>query len=89
MQIEFLRKFEKDLEKIDSQDVADRVLDLIQIVESAQALADIPNLKKLKGYANAFRVRIGDYRLGLFLANDDTIEFVRFLHRKDIYKVFP
>lgn len=89
MQIEFLRKFEKDLEKIDSQDVADRVLDLIQIVENAQTLADIPNLKKLKGYANAFRVRIGDYRLGLFLANDDTVEFVRFLHRKDIYKVFP
>ena len=89
MQIEFLRKFEKDLDKIDNQDVADRVLELIQVVESAHTLADIPNLKKLKGYANAFRVRIGDYRLGLFLANDDTVEFVRFLHRKDIYKVFP
>ena len=89
MKTEFLRRFEKDLDKVDRQDVSDRLLELIQAVEEAQSLADIPNLKKLKGHADAFRIRMGDYRIGLFLKSDDTVEFVRFLHRKDIYKVFP
>ncbi|MBP1468695.1 type II toxin-antitoxin system RelE/ParE family toxin [Candidatus Chloroploca sp. M-50] len=35
-----------------------------------------------------YRIRIGDYRLGLFV-EDDTITVVRFLHRRDIYRYFP
>jgi mRNA interferase RelE/StbE len=35
-----------------------------------------------------YRVRIGDYRIGLELAGDELI-FVRCLHRKEIYRYFP
>ena len=43
--------------------------------------------KKLKG-RKAWRIRVGDYRIGIVLAGQ-TATFVRFLNRKDIYKYFP
>jgi len=33
-------------------------------VIAAQSLADIPKLKKLSGYKNAYRIRIDEYRIG-------------------------
>ena len=42
----------------------------------------------MEGFKNAYRIKIGDYRIGVFI-EEDTIEFVRFVHRKDIYKKFP
>ena len=49
---------------------------------------DIPGLKKLKGYANYYRIRFGDYRAGLKYENN-TLTFERLLHRKEIYKYYP
>jgi len=45
-------------------------------------------LKKLNGYNFHYRIRIGEYRIGLKVVGD-TIVFVTFDHRKDIYKTFP
>lgn len=44
-------------------------------------------LKKLSGNPNAYRDRIGNYRLG-FYYEKQTIILARFLKRNDIYKVF-
>ncbi|MDO8095007.1 MAG: type II toxin-antitoxin system RelE/ParE family toxin, partial [Candidatus Brocadiales bacterium] len=65
-----------------------RVKEIIEAVEKSYSLSEIPNLKKLKGSGNYFRLRAGDYRIGIRLENDIVI-FVRFLNRKDIYKYFP
>ena len=51
-------------------------------------LSDLPNLKKLKGYKNYYRIRFGNYRAGIRLQND-TLIFERLLHRRDIYKFYP
>jgi mRNA interferase RelE/StbE len=48
----------------------------------------IINCKKLKGSTNAYRIRLGEYRIG-FVFEDDHIDFVRFLHRSKVYDVFP
>ncbi|MGA1264796.1 MAG: type II toxin-antitoxin system RelE family toxin, partial [Prochlorothrix sp.] len=53
-----------------------------------------PNLLKLKGYDTYYRIRVGDYRIGLeVLHQSDSgnleIVFVRVLHRKEIYRYFP
>ena len=42
----------------------------------------------MKGVENRYRLRVGDYRIGL-AADAATVEFVRILHRRDIYKFFP
>jgi len=31
---------------------------------------------------------LGDYRIGVFI-NKDTVQLARFVHRKDIYHLFP
>ncbi|MFN0175153.1 MAG: type II toxin-antitoxin system RelE family toxin [Saprospiraceae bacterium] len=88
MKTEFLRKFSKDIDKIEDKRVLTSIAELIEAIEQAENLFDIANVKKLKGYSNAFRVRIGDYRVGVFL-QEDLVVFARVVHRKDIYEVFP
>lgn len=47
------------------------------------------NISKLSGYKKYYRVRIGDYRLGIELVDKDTILFIIIGHRKDFYRYFP
>lgn len=88
MKIEFLAKFDKDLDKLTSQRVKDDIISAIENVEQAQKIADIQNIKKLKGARIAYRIKIGEYRIGLYIEGK-TVEFARVVHRKDIYKFFP
>ncbi|MGI8952418.1 MAG: type II toxin-antitoxin system RelE family toxin [Chitinophagaceae bacterium] len=62
--------------------------DVIAEVEQANTINFIGNLKKLKGYKEYYRIRVGNYRIGLQIQND-VVTFAAFLHRKDIYKKFP
>lgn len=61
---------------------------VIEEVELAASIDTIRNLKKLKGFEKNYRIRIGDFRIGLYI-DKGTVEFVRILSRKDIYKYFP
>jgi len=86
--VEFRDSFAKDLKGIKDNALFKRIKDIIESVEQADSLSHLPNLKKLKGNESYFRLRVGDYRLGL-VQKDATIIFVRCLNRKDIYKYFP
>lgn len=87
MKIEFRSSFAKDLRRIDSP-VKKQVKELIERAEQVSDLASLENVKRLKGADNYYRIRIGDYRAGIILQGE-TLVFVRFLHRKDIYRYFP
>ena len=88
MKTAFNRYFLKDLGKLKSADLKAEVAGLIVAVEQAASLTTIPTLKKLKGYKTAYRLRVGDFRIGLVVVNE-TVEFVRLANRQDIYKLFP
>ncbi len=88
MKIVFEKKFLKDIVAIDNKRTKRAGEKIIEQAEKVENLNEISTLKKLKGYKNAYRIRVGDYRIGICI-EQDTIEFVRFLHRKDIYKYFP
>ncbi|RDB02649.1 type II toxin-antitoxin system RelE family toxin [Runella aurantiaca] len=62
--------------------------EVVLSVREAKTLQNIPNLKKLSGYKNAYRIRIGDYRIGLYFEGD-VLVFARILPRKEIYRFFP
>ena len=49
---------------------------------------EIPGIRKLKGHRHYFRIRFGDYRIGVTYQND-ILSLEILLHRKDIYKYFP
>jgi len=84
----FRETFARDLKGVRDKNLLQRVKESIEAVERADSLNALPNLKKLKGAKNYFRLKIGDYRIGLALESDAVV-FVRFLDRKDIYKYFP
>jgi mRNA interferase RelE/StbE len=46
-------------------------------IPNVDNLSEIPNLIKLKGYGNAYRIRVGNYRIGFFIDNE-TIQQVKF-----------
>jgi len=88
MNFEFEKAFVRDFKKLRNKELANAIIEAIKQVSQASAINDVANLKKLSGYKSAFRIRIGDYRIGVINEND-TVTFVAFAHRKDIYKRFP
>ena len=78
------KNFEKDTNKIKNSLLLNKIANYS---ESKNYPSNSEN-KKLKGFEQIYRIRIGDYRLGIYI-NDDVVEFIRCLHRKDIYKYFP
>ena len=88
MKVEFRESFLKDLRSIKDKNLLAKVRETIESLESATALLDLQNIKKLRGGKRYYRLRIGEYRLGL-IAETESIALVRFLNRKDIYRYFP
>ncbi len=89
MNFEFKKSFSKDLrKKAHEKKLLSRVKEIIQEVDNADSVHKIVNLKKLKANGNYYRIRSGDYRLGLII-EDDIVHFVRLLHRSEIYRYFP
>lgn len=88
MKVLFERSFAKDLRAIKDRKLYGRVSQAITEGKLAQELSEIKHLTKLKGHSNFYRIRVGDYRIGIEQV-DDTVIFVRVLHRKDIYRFFP
>ena len=88
MQLEFLSKFIKEISSIKVKSTKTKLIDVIGSIENANSMSDIKGLKKLSGFKDAYRIRLVDYRIGIFI-NNDKVQFARFVHRKDIYKLFP
>jgi len=88
MKIKFESKFEKDLRNIKDKKLLSKIKEVILECKAVQTLNEAKNIKKMQGYQTFYRLKIGDYRVGIEIINDELI-FVRFLHRKDIYRFFP
>jgi mRNA interferase RelE/StbE len=88
MQIELTRKFQKQVENCNDKHIKSKILAIVQAVIDSENLNEFPNLKKLTGYKNFYRIRLGNFRIGLVI-EDKTIVFAAFDHRSDIYKYFP
>ena len=88
MNTAFRKSFTRDLKKIKNLEVLDRVRQVIQEVEAATALTEIRDLKKMSGTASFYRIRVGEFRIGVAI-DEETIEFVRCLPRRDLYRYFP
>ncbi len=88
MQVEFLAKFNRDLDRIHLKSVKNSIAEVIDLVKKSSSISQITNIKKLKGFRSTYRIRIGEYRIGIFV-DGNQVEFARVLHRKEIYRYFP
>lgn len=62
--------------------------DLITSLENANSLNEIKDIKKLAGFKNYYRVRLGRYRVGI-KQERPKIFIICLMERSQIYKVFP
>jgi len=88
MKTEFKASFLKAIKKINDNQLRVDITNAILNAESAEKIKQISNIKKLKGYKQYYRIRIGNYRIGIKI-EAETIYFVDIDHRKNIYRIFP
>lgn len=88
MKVEFKKAFLKDLKKLRDKSLKKSITDCIIQVESAENISQIRGAKKLVGYDVYYRIRLGDYRIGIKYV-DEVVYFAALEHRKDIYDKFP
>lgn len=58
------------------------------LLASATSVESLGSIEKMKGYKNYYKIRFGEYRVGLSISNS-IVEIKRVLNRKEIYKYFP
>ncbi len=87
MKVQYRQTFLKDLKRLKNQPVYQDVYDLVfTTLPQVKTLREVPGVKALKG--KRYRVRLGDYRVGLEVDGDDA-QVMRVLHRREFYRYFP
>jgi len=86
--LEFRESFLKDVNHIKEKVVKKKISAVITEAKAAASLSAVRHVKKIEGSEDYYRVRIGDYRVGVKLQGK-TLVFLRCLRRKDIYRYFP
>ena len=61
MNVDYSKDFKKSVKKLSGK-MLDSVRRVVAEVKRAESLKDITDCKKLVGYRNVYRIRIGDYR---------------------------
>ena len=89
MKVEFSKAFDKQTSIIKDEILLKRIGKTIKKVIDCNTLSEISNIKPIKGHPGYYRIRIGQYRLGISLQND-TVWFHFFGKRDEsTYKKFP
>ena len=87
MRYQDTKEFRKSLTRLPKA-IQIQVLEAIESIEEANTMNDIVNFKTLKGYRNYARIRVGNYRIGLFW--DGAMFLIESVGtRGDFYKTYP
>lgn len=83
MKLIITKRAQKDLESLDKTTQK-------RIAEKLDQMLVYPlpvDLKKLKGYENLWRLRVGDYRIILEIREQEiTVYALRVMHRREVYR---
>ncbi len=88
MKVRIEKSFDKDIKKINRKNINRDIAELIEKFIEAEFFFDIGNCSKMKGHKSAYKIRLGDYRIGIFYENEIVV-FSRILHRSKICQYFP
>ena len=87
MNVDYSKDFKKSVKKLSGK-MLDSVRRVVAEVKSAESLKEITDCKKLVGYRNVYRIRIGDYRafftIHIEIVND-TVFFRYLVSRGEAY----
>ncbi|MBI9070754.1 MAG: type II toxin-antitoxin system RelE/ParE family toxin [Melioribacteraceae bacterium] len=88
MKVHFRKRFLKDLSSLPVSFQNKIEVLVFKTIPALSAQEIYKKVKKMHGYRNFYKMRVGDYRIGIKITQDEII-LERVLHRKDIYKFFP
>jgi len=90
LKVLYRTSFLRDLKKFKRQKaIYDAIFTIaFDTLPQADRLQDVPQVKALIGNPGRYRIRWGDYRIGLEVKGD-AVELVRVLHRRDFYRYYP
>ena len=87
--VEYKKRFLKELSKL-PEDVQGHAEKMVFEELPCENPFDLGFLEPMKGYPGKYKIRIGQYRIGLTLDKQNkVIVCSRIAHRKDIYRPFP
>lgn len=88
MIVGYHKNFHKDLQRVSDRKIKDALKTKILEIKKEKDISTVSGIKKMKGHSTAFRIRIGNYRLGFFYVQNE-VQLQRFVKRNDIYRLFP
>lgn len=88
MKTAYRKKFLKELSQLPLKTRTQIEQFTFEDIPNSSSISENKKIERLKSYKNFFKVRFGNYRVGLRIENNEII-FERVLHRKEIYKYFP
>lgn len=88
MKVEFRKQFVSNMLGIKDKHLADEIEFAIENIFDSNAINEIIGIKKLTGFKDYYRIKIGDYRIGIKISGKTAI-VICLLHRSVIYKHFP
>ena len=87
--VEYTKRFLKELANL-PEEIQARVEPIIFQELEAENPFELGYLQKLKGYIDKYKIRVGDYRIGITSDTEtQTLICERIAHRKEIYRYFP
>jgi mRNA interferase RelE/StbE len=88
MEVRYSKKFLKQLAAI-PRETRVKIEDFVfNELSTKTTIGEVGKIEKMQGYANCYKSRFGDYRVGFMLENNVlTVKTV--MHRREIYKFFP
>jgi mRNA interferase RelE/StbE len=88
MEVRYSKKFLKQLAGI-PRGTRLKIEDFVfNEISTKTSIGEVGKIEKMQGYANCYKFRFGDYRVG-FLLEDDVLTVKAVMHRKEIYRFFP
>jgi len=89
MKIDYEKRFLKELFKLKDKKVKEEVEKFVfNELPLFNSLSDAQKIEKMSGYKEYYKVRFGNYRVGIKKENE-LIVIKTIKHRREIYKFFP
>jgi len=89
LRVKYRKLFLKDLKKLKHTEIYHKIYEIVfETLPQIKNLGELKNIKSMKGHPNRYRIRVGEYRIGIEVHNDE-VEIMRVLHRREFYRYFP
>ena len=88
-EVEYTKRFLKELSRLPDSVQARAESIVFQGLKSENPFG-LRYVEKMKGYSDKYKIRIGDYRIGINIDSASRrIICQRIAHRREIYRIFP